>query len=90
MDWEQYRHWGQVGVDWGATYRKNLREFPVRPNIKPGEIFNKIPDEPPEDPEQMQEIFKDFQDIIIPGITHWQHPTFFSYFPSNASCFCIF
>ena len=90
MDWEQYRHWGQVGVDWGATYRKNLREFPVRPNIKPGEIFNKIPDEPPEDPEQMKEIFKDFQDIIIPGITHWQHPRFFSYFPSNASPSSVF
>ena len=89
MDWEQYRHWGQVGLI-GARPIEKLREFPVRPNIKPGEIFNKIPDEPPEDPEQMQEIFKDFQDIIIPGITHWQHPRFFSYFPSNASPSSVF
>ena len=85
MDWKEYRHWGKIGVDWGAEYRETLRRYPVRSPKKPGEIFNKIPNMPPEHPEDMDTIFQDFKELIVPGITHWQHPRFFSYFPSNAS-----
>ncbi len=90
MDWEDYRRWGKIGVEWGTEYRKNLRDFPVRPPLKPGEIFNKIPKIPPELPEKVESIFQDFKDIILPGVTHWQHPRFFSYFPSNAAPSSVF
>ena len=61
------------------------RSFPVRAQTAPGEIAAQIPDAPPESPEAMAEIFADFERIILPGMTHWQHPRFFAYFPANAA-----
>ena len=81
MNWDEYKFWSKKGIDWGSDYRKKLRDFPVRAQVNPGEIFDKIPNAPPENPEKMDTIFNDFKDIILPGITHWQHPRFFSYFP---------
>lgn len=85
MDNDAFRHWSTVAANWGADYRERIRDFPVRAQTAPGEISAQLPDAPPEAPEAMAEIFADFERIILPGITHWQHPRFFAYFPANAA-----
>lgn len=72
-------------IDWITEYYKSIEKYPVKSNVNHREIFNKLPDYPPENPEEFQKIFNDFNEIIIPGITHWQSPNFFAYFPANAS-----
>ncbi|MEM9050402.1 MAG: pyridoxal-dependent decarboxylase [Pseudomonadota bacterium] len=84
MDIDSYRDWARRAVDWTATYQTGLDALPVRPNSTPGAIAAQLPDHPPEDPEPMETIFADFERIVPPGLTHWQHPRFFAYFPSNA------
>ncbi|MGB1157306.1 MAG: pyridoxal phosphate-dependent decarboxylase family protein [Alphaproteobacteria bacterium] len=85
MDWDTFSTWGHKAADWAADYHKGLRDRPVRPALEPGKVRAAIPDSPPEKPEGMEAIFKDFEDIIVPGMTHWQHPRFFAYFPANAA-----
>ncbi|MCA9878680.1 MAG: aspartate aminotransferase family protein [Thermomicrobiales bacterium] len=85
MDSDAFRHWSAVAANWGADYRDRIREYPVRAQTAPGEISAQIPGSPPEAPEAMAEIFADFERIILPGMTHWQHPRFFAYFPANAA-----
>ncbi|WP_047453855.1 pyridoxal-dependent decarboxylase [Rhizobium rhizogenes] len=85
MDWEEFRRWSGKAADWGADYRASLRDRPVRAQTAPGEIAAHIADFPPESGESMEDIFKDFEDILVPGMTHWQHPRFFAYFPANAA-----
>ncbi|PCH81470.1 MAG: aspartate aminotransferase family protein [Hyphomicrobiales bacterium] len=78
-------HWSNKFAIWADNYRKTLRSRPVRPNVQPGDISSQLPVSAPETPESMENIFKDFEDKILPGITHWQHPGFFAYFPANAT-----
>ena len=85
MDSDAFRHWSTVAAAWGADYRAQIRDYPVRAQTAPGEIAAQIPDAPPEAPADMGEIFADFERIILPGMTHWQHPRFFAYFPANAA-----
>jgi len=85
MDSEDFKKWSRRAADWGVDYRDTLRKRPVRPNIKPGEIAARIAASPPEAPEPMDAIFADFERDIVPGMTHWQHPRFFAYFPANAA-----
>lgn len=85
MDSEAFRNWSVRAAEWGAGYRSSLRERPVRAQTAPGEIAAAIPAQPPEMPEPMEAIFADFEATILPGITHWQHPRFFAYFPANAA-----
>ena len=85
MNWEEFRHWSEKAAGWGADYRESLRDRPVRAQTAPGEISAHIADSPPESGEAMEDIFKDFEDILVPGMTHWQHPRFFAYFPANAA-----
>ena len=80
-----FRHWSHRAADWSADYLASLRDRPVRPNIQPGTIAAKIADQPPESGEAMESIFGDFEALIPDGMTHWQHPRFFAYFPSNAA-----
>lgn len=68
-----------------ADYLEGIEEYPVRSQVKPGEIYAALPDAAPAAAEPMDAIFRDFQDIVMPGITHWQHPSFFAYFPGNSS-----
>lgn len=68
-----------------ADYFEHIEEFPVRSQVHPGEIAASIPLMPPEKPEAMTEILNDFSSLIMPGITHWQHPNFHAYFPANSS-----
>ncbi|MBN9252008.1 MAG: aspartate aminotransferase family protein, partial [Mesorhizobium sp.] len=85
MDGNEFRDWSLRAAEWGADYRETLRDRPVRPSTKPGEIFRAIEASPPEDGEPMEKIFADFEATIVPGMTHWQHPRFFAYFPANAA-----
>ncbi|MEQ9102165.1 MAG: pyridoxal-dependent decarboxylase [Imperialibacter sp.] len=72
-------------VDWMADFLENIEEYPVKPATKPGDIIKQLPVSPPLQGESFDSLFKDFQSIIMPGITHWQHPHFHAYFPANGS-----
>lgn len=82
---DEFRKHAHELVDWMAGYMEKVEEYPVKSSVKPGEIFNKLPDSPPLNPESFESFIKDFEEIIMPGITHWQSPNFFAYFPANAS-----
>ncbi len=85
MNIEEFKNTAHQFVDWIVEYYKEIEKYPVKSQVQPGEIFNKLPDTPPLKSENIQNIFRDFQNIIIPGITHWQSPNFFAYFPANSS-----
>lgn len=72
-------------VDWICDYLENIADYPVTPQIQPGDILKQLPTQAPEQGEAFEQIFADFENIIVPGMTHWQHPHFFAYFPANAS-----
>ncbi len=82
---QDFRQWAVRAAEWGADYRARVREFPVRPRLDPGAIAAQIPAAPPELAEPFEEVFADFERIIAPGMTHWQHPRFFAYFPGNSA-----
>ena len=85
MDIDQFRKQAHEMVDWMADYLASVERYPVRAQVRPGEIAARLPASPPDAPEPMDRIFADFQSDILPGVTHWQHPSFFAYFPANAS-----
>jgi len=85
MDKESFRQFGYTFVDWVVDYFDRIEEFPVKSPLKPGDIRKKLPEKPPMQGEPMDRIFQDFKEIILPGITHWQHPSWFAYFPANNS-----
>ncbi|MFC2171752.1 pyridoxal phosphate-dependent decarboxylase family protein [Acidobacteriota bacterium] len=85
MDKETFRRLGYSFIDWIAEYQENVSNYPVASQITPGDIRSRLPKEPPSAREPMEAIFEDFQKIILPGITHWQHPNWFAYFPANNS-----
>ena len=85
MNENEFRNWSHKAADWSADYRSGLRDRPVRAQTKPGAVFNAIPAAAPETPEPMDAIFADFENVVLPGMTHWQHPRFFAYFPANAA-----
>lgn len=82
---DEFRTHAHDLVDWMADYMESVRSYPVRSGVRPQEILNQLPADPPEQPEPFPDIFEDFKRVILPGITHWQHPSFFAYFPANAS-----
>jgi aromatic-L-amino-acid decarboxylase len=85
MSPDEFREYGHEVVDWIAGYMEQVREFPVLSQVAPGEIRGKLPAHPPVKGESFDQIFKDVDEIILPGITHWQSPNFYAYFPSNNS-----
>jgi len=85
MDWTDFARWGARIADWGARYHRTLRDRPVRARSRPGQIAAALQPSPPEAPEALEAIFADFERIVLPGMTHWQHPRFFAYFPANAA-----
>ena len=82
---EEFRKYGHQLIDWIADYRANIANRPVMARTAPGEIRAQLPASPPESPELFDAIFKDMDRIVMPGLSHWQHPRFFGYFPSNGS-----
>ncbi len=85
MDSRQFRDKAHQMVDWMADYLENIEEFPVKSPAEPGDILKQLPGSPPVQGESFEEIFKDFNEVIIPGMTHWESPRFMAYFPANKS-----
>jgi aromatic-L-amino-acid/L-tryptophan decarboxylase len=85
MDHEEFRREAHRLVDWMADYLAEVERHLVRAQVKPGEIFGQLPASPPLEAEPFADIFADFERIVLPGMTHWQHPGFFAYFPGNSS-----
>jgi aromatic-L-amino-acid decarboxylase len=82
---EEFRKYGHAVVDWIADYRAGVHERPVLAQTEPGQIKARLPSAPPLDPEPFEAVLRDLDQIVAPGITHWQHPHFFGYFPSNGT-----
>jgi aromatic-L-amino-acid/L-tryptophan decarboxylase len=82
---KDYGTWAARAVAWSHDYLRTLRRRPVRAQLAPGEIAAAIPARAPEQPEPMDAIWSDFESLIPRGMTHWQHPRFFAYFPANAA-----
>jgi len=82
---DEFRKHAHELVEWMANYMENVENLPVKSLVKPGDIFNKIPVKPPLLSESFDSLMGDFNEIIMPGITHWQNPNFFAYFPANTS-----
>lgn len=85
MNQRDFRKHAHELVDWMADYLENIESYPVKSPVKPQEIIGQLPESPPESGEPFEAIMEDFQQIILPGITHWQHPSFHAYFPANSS-----
>ena len=85
MDNDEFRRHAHDMVDWMAGYLETVSERPVRAQVQPGDITAQLPVAAPDAGEDMSDIMADFEKIVVPGITNWQHPKFFAYFPSNSS-----
>ena len=85
MKSDEFRRHAHELVDWMAGYLENVETFPVKSSVAPGDVFSRIPNLPPEQPEPFSSLMRDLDEIIMPGITHWQNPNFFAYFPANTS-----
>jgi aromatic-L-amino-acid decarboxylase len=96
MSPDQFRELGHAMVDWIADYWSRVEQYPVLSQVKPGDVLARLPLHPPErgltrtfedsgPASQWAEIFEDLERTILPGVTHWQSPNFFAYFPANAS-----
>jgi len=84
-DIEQFRKHGHQLIDWIADYYNHPENYPVLSQLQPGDIQKQIPSSPPQQAESIEQIFKDTEDIIVPGMTHWNHPGFMAYFSVSGS-----
>lgn len=82
---DEFRRHGHAIVDWIADYRARVAERPVMAQTAPGEIKARLPQAPPDQPEPFERMLADLDDIVMPGLSHWQHPQFFGYFPCNGT-----
>jgi len=85
MDNSDFRKHAHELVDWMADYFEEVENYPVKPNVQPGDILQQLPEEAPEQGESFEAMLKDFREIIMPGMTHWESPKFMGYFPANKS-----
>jgi aromatic-L-amino-acid/L-tryptophan decarboxylase len=85
MSPEQFRRHGHEVVDWIADYWTRIGSFPVRSPVSPGDVRESLPAAPPEQGEPFSAVLADLDRVVLPGVTHWQHPGFFGYFPANTS-----
>ncbi len=81
---EEFREHGHALIDWLANYHVHLAEQPVMSRNQPGELAALLPEAPPDQPEPFGEVLADLDRLVVPGLSHWQHPRFFGYFPANA------
>jgi aromatic-L-amino-acid decarboxylase len=81
----EFRRYGRAVVDWIADYYEQIESLPVLSQVEPGQIRSSLPPEPPSQGEDFETILKDVSELILPGLTHWQSPNFFAFFPANAS-----
>jgi aromatic-L-amino-acid decarboxylase len=85
VDSEEFRRHGHALVDWIASYLDGVEQYPVSGAVKPGEVRGLLPPSAPTEPEPFERVLADFDRVIVPGLTHWQHPSFFAYFPCNST-----
>ncbi|WP_245679469.1 aminotransferase class I/II-fold pyridoxal phosphate-dependent enzyme [Actinomadura hibisca] len=82
---EEFRRYGKQVIDWIADYQEKVEAHPVLSQARPGDVLAALPEHPPERGEGFEAVLADMERAVIPGVTHWQHPSFFAYFPANAS-----
>ncbi|MDQ4129894.1 MAG: pyridoxal-dependent decarboxylase, partial [Actinomycetota bacterium] len=85
MEPEELRRWGHAAVDWVADYLSDVGDYPVVSQVAPGEMRARLPSVPPAGGEAMQRILNDLDTVVLPGVTHWNHPRFFAYFAITGS-----
>src|SRR5680860_1313906 len=85
MSPDEFRKHGHAVIEWLAAYMEGVENYPVASQLSPGDVRARLPEHAPEHGEPFADIIEDLDDIIMPGITHWQSPNFFAYFPANAS-----
>ena len=85
MSNDEFRRAGHEMIDWIADYWERVEQLPVLSQVEPGDLRASLPESPPNEPEAWADIMTDVDELIMPGITHWQSPNFFAYFPANAS-----
>ena len=85
MDPDEFRVRGHEVVEWVASYMERVGELPIAPAVEPGDIRAKLPASAPEEPEPFEALMRDLDEIVLPGITHWQSPGWFAWFPANVS-----
>lgn len=82
---DEFRRWGHEMVDWIARYMEGVDQYPVLSQVEPGEVRSNLPESPPQRGDGFENLFEDLEKTIMPGITHWQSPNFYAYFPANNS-----
>jgi aromatic-L-amino-acid decarboxylase len=80
-----FRDDGAAALDWAARYLENVGDYPVLAQVRPGDVRSRLPQSPPEEGEAFADVLRDLDEILLPGITHWQSPRFFAYFAVSAS-----
>jgi aromatic-L-amino-acid/L-tryptophan decarboxylase len=80
-----FREEGRAAVDWVARYLEGVRDLPVFAQVAPGDIRSQLPASPPAEAEPFADVLRDLEEILLPGITHWNHPRFFAYFAISGS-----
>ena len=85
MSPEEFRRHGREVIDWIADYYERLESLPVLSQVAPGEVRGGLPAEPPAVGQGFDGVLADLDRVIVPGLTHWQHPSFFAFFPANAT-----
>ena len=82
---EEFRRYGHAAVDWVADYWAGVERHPVLSQVAPGEVAERLPQSPPAAGEPFERLLADLAPVVLPGVTHWQHPSYFGYFPANTS-----
>src|SRR5512146_3061465 len=82
---DEFRRYGHQAIDWIADFLANPARYPVLPAVKPGGLTDALPDAGPERGESMDQGFADFERLIVPAMTHWNHPGFMAYFANSAT-----
>jgi aromatic-L-amino-acid decarboxylase len=85
MSPDEFRRHGHRVIDWIADYWERLDDLPVLSQVEPGDVAGQLPAHPPRDPEDFGALIDDLDRVVVPGLTHWQHPRYFAYFPANSS-----
>src|SRR4051795_2900515 len=80
-----FREDGAAAIEWAARYLERVGELPVLAQVEPGEIRARLPASPPEEPEPFSAVLKDIDEVLVPGMTHWQHPRYFAYFSVSSA-----
>ena len=85
MQPDEFRRHAHQLADWMADYFRDVGRLPVTPEVEPGDIRRQIPEAAPDEGEPFERVFQEFRDLVLPGMTHWNHPGWFAYFPANNS-----